>query len=62
MKISKRLSKAEVQFYFQKLYKQGFIKESSRKIRSGVVLVLRNNDKYITVRLMRNGWVNVESN
>lgn len=61
MKINKRLSKAEVQFYFQKLYSQGFIKNSSRKIRNGRVLVFSNNDKYVTVRLMKNGWVNIET-
>lgn len=61
MKISKRLSKAEVQFYFQKLYSQGFIKNSSRKIHNGRVLVFSNNDKYVTVRLMKNGWVNIET-
>lgn len=61
MKISKRLSKAEVQFYFQKLYRQGFIKNSSRAIHNGRVLVFSKDSKYVMVRLMKNGWVYIET-
>lgn len=60
MVISKRLSKAELHFYIQKLYTKGFSKIKCTKIKGGTISVLKCDSTYITIRTMKNGWITIE--